>query len=66
MGRKKAKEEAAWKNNFLNRFLEHSEQLIKKQEYEDFYLKRPKNLRTRPEGEQAKDPSPKKSPKKSQ
>ena len=50
--KKEKRAEQSWKHNFLYRFMEYNEEVIKKMEYDDFYLKKPKNLRTR---EQPKD-----------
>jgi hypothetical protein len=45
--KKQKKAEQGWKHNFLYRFMEHTEEVIKKKEYDDFFLSKPKNLRTR-------------------
>jgi hypothetical protein len=58
--KKQKKAENSWKHNFLHRFMEHTEETIKKKEYDDFFLTKPKNLRTREETK--KEASPKKSP----
>lgn len=47
--KKEKRAEQGWKHNFLYRFMEYNEELIKKIEYDDFFLKKPKNLRTRDE-----------------
>ena len=57
----KKRAENSWKHNFLVRYMEHTEESLKKQEYDNFFFVKPKNLRTREETK--KEPiSPKKSP----
>jgi len=60
LNKKQKKAENSWKHNFLHRFMEHTEETTKKKEYDDFFLTKPKNLRTREETK--KEASPKKSP----
>ena len=63
----KKRAENSWKHSFLYRFMEHTEESLKKVEYNNFFLSKPKNLRTReePKKEPKQEASPpKKSPQK--